>query len=438
MGKKKFFYGFGCLEGGKPVKRRQFIQGLTAGSLAVISQSGLRGEHNGALQIEVTQRRPDFRLEPVVKESFSNRDARIEVDLDNIIWNYGQIKKRVKVPVMAVVKANAYGHGLVNVSKILEGAGVHGLMVGKLQEAVALRNGGVRCQILNFGPFDRRDCEEIVGREISQSVYTEEARFLEEAAVKLKKKASVHIDVDTGMCRTGISHAQAFPLMEKISSLPHIKIEGVSTTLTEDPDFDREQLTRFLAVCDTADKKGISLGLRHAASSDGLFRPARFHLDMVRPGIMLYGYYPNARTQKEDAWGLKPALLLEARVVFIKDLESGESLSYLRAFVAQKKMRVATVGIGYSDGYLPQLGGKAAVSIRDKTYPVLDAVTSNHIMVDLNNDPEVQVDDRVTLIHPEAKSGLTADRLAESAGISDYKLLIGLSGLLPRTFLKNS
>ncbi len=419
------------------MKRRRFIQDLAVGSMAVISPPRLQAEQAEALKKNVPPGQPDFRLEPVVEEISSRQDALIEVNLDNILWNYRQIQKRVKVPVMAVVKANAYGHGLVSVSKTLEEAGVHGLMVGKLQEAVALRNGGVRCPVLNFGPFDRLDCEEIIGREISQSVYTEEAQFLGEAAVKLKKRAFVHIDIDTGMGRTGIPHERALPLIEKISSLPNVKIEGVSTTLTEDPDFDREQLARFLAVCDAADKRGISLGLRHAASSDGLFRPASFHLDMVRPGIMLYGYYPNARTQKEDAWGLKPALLLAARVVFIKNLEPGKSLSYLRAFVAPEKMRVATVGIGYSDGYPPQLGGKAAVFIRDKTYPVLDAVTSNHIMVDLNNDPEVQVGDRVILIHPDPAPGLTADRLANSAGISDYKLLIGLSGLLPRTFFKS-
>jgi alanine racemase len=151
---------------------------------------------------------------------------------------------------------------------------------------------------------------------------------------------------------------------------------------------------------------------------------------------MLYGYYPNAQTQKEDLWKLRPALKLSAKVVFVNELMPGESLSYLRAFTAPKKMRVATTGIGYSDGYAPQLGGKAIVSIRNKTFPVLAAVTSNHVMVDLNNDPDVQVGDDVTIIDPQTNSGLTADALADLGGISDYKLLIGLSAILPRTYLK--
>jgi alanine racemase len=409
---------------------------MAVGTMAAISQSELQGEPVIEPKKNEMPGQPDPRVEPKKNDTFGYRDPRIDVNLDNVVWNYGQIKKRVKVPVMAVVKANAYGHGLVEVSMALETAGVDWLMVGKLQEAVTLRSAGVKCPILNFGPFEERDCDEIVGRDISQSVYTEDARFLDAAGARLKKKASVQVDVDTGMSRTGIPHKQALPFIENIARFSQVKIDGVCTTLTEDWDFDREQLKEFLNVCTAAEKKGISLGLRHAASSDGLFRPPQFHLDMVRPGIMLYGYYPNAQTQKENRWMLKPALKLSATVLFIKELNSGESLSYLRAFKAAHNMRVATVGIGYSDGYAPQLGGKAFVSIRNEKYPVLAAVTSNHIMVDLNNNPEVQLGDAVTLIDPKTDSGLTADVVADWGGISDYKLLIGLSAFLPRTFSK--
>jgi alanine racemase len=409
---------------------------MAVGTMAAISQFELQGEPVIEPKKNEMLGQPDPRVEPKKNDTFGYRDPRIDVNLDNVVWNYGQIKKRVKVPVMAVVKANAYGHGLVEVSMALETAGVDWLMVGKLQEAVTLRSAGVKCPILNFGPFEERDCDEIVGRDISQSVYTEDARFLDAAGARLKKKASVQVDVDTGMSRTGIPNKQALPFIENIARFSQVKIDGVCTTLTEDWDFDREQLKEFLNVCTAAEKKGISLGLRHAASSDGLFRPPQFHLDMVRPGIMLYGYYPNAQTQKENRWMLKPALKLSATVLFIKELNSGESLSYLRAFKAAHNMRVATVGIGYSDGYAPQLGGKAFVSIRNEKYPVLAAVTSNHIMVDLNNNPEVQLGDAVTLIDPKTDSGLTADVVADWGGISDYKLLIGLSAFLPRTFSK--
>ena len=397
------------------MRRRNFLQAMGAGSLAALTSADQNEEQAAG---------------PI-----GYRDPRIEVNLAHVRWNLTQIGSRVNVPVMAVVKANAYGHGLVDTSRALEKAGVYSLMVGKLQEAVALRQAGVRCPILNFGPFDRRDGTEIVLRKISQAVFTEEVAYLEEAAAKLGQMASVHIDIDTGMGRTGAAPEQTLPLIEKTASFSHLKIDGVCTTLTEDPDFDKEQLRRFLEVCTAAKARGISLGLRHAASSAGVFYTSEFYLDMIRPGITIYGYYPNARTRKQDVLGLKPALKLEAKVSFIKELAAGESFSYLRAFRAERKMRAATVGIGYSDGYPVSFGGKVQVLIRGKKFPVLEAITSNHAMVDLGDDREVRVGDEVTLVDPDRKSGLAADDLAEMSGVGDYKILIGLNPLLPRTYL---
>ena len=406
------------------MKRRNFLRAMGAGSLTAWTSAEPRAQSNG----------PNPGEERAAGTS-GHRDPRVEVNLAHVRWNLNQVRNRAKVPVMAVVKANAYGHGLVGTSQTLEKAGAHSLMVGKLQEAVALREAGIRCPILNFGPFDRRDSAEIIRRELSQSVFTEEAAYLEEAAAGLNKPVSVHIDVDTGMGRTGAAPGRALPLIEKIAALPHLKIEGVCTTLTEDPDFDREQLRRFLEVCAAAKAKGISLGLRHAASSAALFYSSEFTLDMIRPGITLYGYYPNARTRKEDSLGLKPALKLSAQVIFIKELAAGEPFSYLRAFKAERNMRVAAVGIGYSDGYPFLFGGKVQVLIRGHRFPVLGAVTSNHAMVRLGEDREVMVGDEVTLIDSDRSSSLAADDLAEASGVADYKILIGLNPLLPRAYL---
>lgn len=399
------------------MKRRHFLRSVGAGSLAAISPALSSAPSTG-----------EYEEIGMVGRS----DARAEVHLGRIIWNLTQLKKRAKARVMAVVKANAYGHGIVDVSRALEKAGADWLMVGKLEEAGVLREAGVRCPVLNFGPFDKQDSEEIVKLKISQSVYTGDAAFLHEAAIKHGRKTSVHIDVDTGMSRTGAPYEKALPLIEKLVSFSHLQMEGIMTTLTEDPEFDREQVRRLLEVCSAAKKKGIPTGLRHAASSAGILISPEFHLDMVRPGITLYGYYPNAQTQKEDALDLKPALKLSARVIFIKDLEPGDSASYHRVFVAQRQTRVATVGIGYSDGYPPQLGGKGSVLIRNKKFPVLTAVTSNHLMVELGEDRDVRIGDEVVLIDSDRSAGLTADVLAEQSGVSDYKILIGLNPRLPR------
>jgi len=408
------------------MERRKFLNALGAGSLAVLARP-----EQAIRMRDDEERRP---LQPPLQRTAGHRDPRIEVSLNDILWNYDQVKKRAKVPVMAVVKANAYGHGLVEVAKALEKAGAAAFMVGKLGEAGELREAGIRCPILNFGSYGREDGEAIVVQRISQAVYSEETRDLAEWASKLKTKASVHIDVDTGMGRTGVSTDQALPLIETISSLSSIKIDGVCTTLTEDPEFDREQMKRFLDICAAAKSKNIFLGIRHAASSAGLFESPDFFLDMIRPGIALYGYYPNARTRKEDALRLKPVLRLLATVVFIKDLRPGESLSYLRAFKVKDRMRVATVGIGYSDGYPVQMGGQAFVSIRNRKFPVLPAVTANHTMVDLKSDRDIQVGDEVILIDRAKETGLTADVLAERSGVGDYKLLIGLNPSLPRSY----
>jgi alanine racemase len=205
--------------------------------------------------------------------------------------------------------------------------------------------------------------------------------------------------------------------------------------LTEDEDFDREQLRRFQDICSEAEQKGIPVGLRHAASSAGILAGPEFHLDMVRPGIMIYGYYPSERTQKENRLALKPVARWLARVIDIRDLAQEDTLSYHRVYKAPRAMRAATVGIGYSDGYPAQLAGKSHVLIRGKKFPVIAAVTANHIMVDLNGDAAVEVGDEVILMEDRAGSGLTADVLSDLCGTSAYKILIGLNPLLRRAYL---
>lgn len=359
-------------------------------------------------------------------------DPWVELDLKNMTWNLSQIRTITRAKVMAVIKANAYGHGLVEVGKHLEKAGVDFLMVGKLDEALRLRKNGVSVPILNFGPYSSRGCEEIIRNTVSQSVFDEKARSLSEAGLKLGKKARVHIHVDTGMGRMGIQHRDALPYIQEVSRLKGLTIEGISTTLTEDDDFDREQLDRFLSLCRQAEKKGISLGLKHAASSDGLLDLPSSHLDMVRPGITVYGYYPSEKTQKEDRLGLRPVLQLKSRVVSVKSLLPGDSVSYHRLYTAQKREKIAIVPLGYSDGYPPNMIGKASVLIRGKRYPLIAAVTANHCTVLLEEDSSVASGDEVVLLGSQGKEKITADELGGWAGVSAYKILIALNPQLPK------
>ena len=407
------------------MKRREFIDRLKAGGAAAALVSV-----GGAARCG----RPS-KEEPAAAPGV--RDPRIEVDLGAIGRNLDRVRKRAKVPVMGVVKANAYGHGLIEVARYLDSAGVAALMTGKLDEAARLRSAGVRCPIANFGPFGPPDAEEILRRGIRQSVSTaDDLAALDSAAAKAGSVAGIDIHVDTGLNRAGVPAGEALPLIERAASLRRVRIEGISTALTEDPEFDREQLRVFTGICAAAKARGIDCGPRHAASSGALFGDDDVFLDMVRPGIALYGYYPNARTRQEDSLGLEPALRLKASITFVRDVEPGESLSYLRAIRIDRPTRVATVGIGYSDGYPHLLGGKGTVLIGGRAFPVLPAVTSNHVMIDLGDNRTIRVGDEVVLIDGRRGSEAAADALAAISGGSDYKFLIGLSPRLPRTFLR--
>lgn len=377
---------------------------------------------------------------PIIKEKRLTLnlpyDPWIELNLENMTWNLGQIRKTARVKVMAVIKANAYGHGLVEVGKHLEKAGIDFLMVGKLQEALLLRKKGISVPILNFGPFCSEDAEIIIQGNISQSVFDEKVRSLSEAGIKLGKKAKIHIHVDTGMGRMGIQHREAWPFIQSVSSLEGILIEGISTTLTEDDEFDREQLNRFLKLCQKAEKRDMPLGLKHAASSDGVLDLPSSHLDMVRPGIALYGYYPSEKTQEEDRLGLKPVLQLKSRVVTVKTLQPGDTITYHRRYRAQKKEKIAIIPIGYSDGYPPKVIGKASILIQGKRYPLIAAVTANHCVALLGDDSRVSPGDEVVLLGYQGTGKITAEEIAGWAGVSAYKILIGLNPLLPRIVVK--
>jgi len=333
---------------------------------------------------------------------------------------------------MGVIKANAYGHGLVEAGRYLDKVGIDYLMVCKLQEAVQLREAGVECPVHNFGPFCPENSEVLIKNNISQSVFTEEIKILNNIAKNLGKKAKIHIHIDTGMGRMGVLYYKALPFIIETSFLKNLHIMGTSTTLTEDHEFDKVQLKRFLSLCKKAEEKGISLGLKHAASSDGLLGFPKAYLDMLRPGILIYGYYPSKKTQKEDCFSLKPVLQLKSRVAAVKMLRSGDSISYHRAYIAKGMEKIAVIPVGYSDGFPYNLTEKGFVLIRGERFPIIGSVTANHMEVKLKLDSQVNSGDEVVLIGSQGKDNITVDEISRWSGVSTYKILIGLNPLLPR------
>jgi len=406
--------------------------GLTRRQMIYLGGMSLSAAALGNACDQVAKKTEDSLAKVDKAEAWSRLEPWIEIDYNSFEFNLRAVRRQAGVPVMAVIKADAYGHGLIPTGRYLEKFDANALMVCKISEALRLREAGVKAPIMNFGPFDRDDAEILVTNSISQSVFTDAVFALAEAAGRLEKKAGIHIHVDTGMGRAGIVYTTALHLIKKAAAHPSLKIEGVSTTLTEDPEFDTIQIQRFNSLCSQAEKLGINLGLRHAASSGGLMSTPAAYLDMIRPGIALYGYYPSDRTQEEDRLSLKPALSLKSRVHEVKTLRPGDSVSYHRAYKAAKTERIALITLGYSDGYPPQAADQAQVLIHGKRFPLIGGITSNHTQVLLGDNTSVEPGDEVVFIGRQGGDSISAFHLAKWAGISVYKVLIGLNPLLPK------
>ncbi len=382
---------------------------------------------------------------PRTIESEPAAGAWIDLDRAALGANLAAVKEAAGGrPVMAVVKANAYGHGLVPTARTLVDAGADALMVVTVDEALAVRDAGMDVPLLNFGPFDAEAAEELVRRGVEQAIYTEEGiDGMAQAAQRVgEATAPIHVMMDTGLGRVGVPHTRAQEILVAADRNPHVRIAGTLTTFSEDPDFDREQFLRFETACEEATRAGIDLGVRHVASSAGVLDFPDAGLDMVRPGIMLYGQYPNERSRRDRPIELQPVLSLKAKVAYVKTLQPGQSVGYLRAYTAQSAEIVATLPIGHSEGFPPAaVPGGGHVWIHGRACPLVGEVTSNHVEARVPEDLEVRIGDTATLITAAAGDGGSddagnsppnADVLGDWTGVSVYGLLMRLNPLLPR------
>lgn len=361
----------------------------------------------------------------------------IELDLDNLGYNLNRLRELVKVPVLAVIKANAYGHGLVETAARLDKLGSAGLMVCRLAEAVRLRKSGVTCPIYNFGPFLSGSAESLLRHRITPILSTQGHEELDRTARDHGTRIKVHVHIDTGMHRSGVPESEAHAVLQSLSRLRGIELAGLSTTLTEDPEFDRLQLKRFLEHYRRAKDAGIDPGIRHAASSAAVFSHPDFYLDMVRPGIVLYGCYPNTATRKENRLKLAPVLSFKARVAEVKTLQPGDGVSYHRSYRASQRETIAVLPVGYSDGYPHQAAGRGHVLIGGAACPIIAGITANHMEVRLPRGLKVDPGDEAVLIGSQGQSSVSADDLADWAETSNYKILIGMNPRLPRFTLSS-
>jgi len=369
-----------------------------------------------------------------IEERVKGYASWLEIDLNRLGFNLEQVRNRTEVEVIPCVKTNAYGHGLVPVVAYLVRSGVGRVLVAKLWEAMQLRGAGLDCGVINMDPvFTEGQFDAVVENGFIQTVFSRSAADgVSGAAKRLGREAEVFVKVDTGLNRVGVRHGEAADLVEYVQSLPGLRIGGLFSTFVESPEFDRVQLERMLAVDAELRRRGIEVPLRSMASSHDIFHFPESYLDAVRPGLMLYGVYPEP-ADRDAGLELRPVIAFKARLEYAKWIEAGESVTYSRRFVAPRRMRVGTVHAGYSDGYPRELMMKGSVRVGDVIKPVLGTVSVNHHIVDLDGT-DADVGDVVELVSREGEN--TMERLCAIAGIEPYKFCVGLNPLTPRVYLE--
>lgn len=358
------------------------------------------------------------------------------IDSSALTNNFNLIKNAVgdKVKVISVVKANAYGHGAVQVSGILEKAGTDFFAVAISEEGVQLRVAGIKKPILLLGGIFPEQINEIINNDLIPVVYDmENLNTLSKAAVKMKKKIRFHLKVDTGMGRLGLKVGDALKLLEKIGDFKGLKMEGILShfATSDGPDFEyvKYQFKKFNEVTKKTKDNYI---LKHMANSAAIFLNKDFHFNAVRPGISLYGINP---FDGKKYLPLKPVMTLKTKILSIKHLNKGESVSYGRTYRAPRKIKAAVIPIGYGDGYHRLLSNKGEVIVKGNKLPLIGIVCMDLLMVDVTMLKDAEVGDEVVLIGKSGDKEITATELAKKAGTIPYEIFTSVNSRVPREFL---
>ncbi len=369
-----------------------------------------------------------------IKERMKGYSNWLEINLDNIGNNLRELQRHTGTTIMAVVKNNAYGHGLVPVTAYLETQGVTWCMVAKLYETLKLREAGLKLGILNMDVlFTPEQYLSVVENEITQTIYTrEDADKLQEASEKAGKPAKVFIKVDTGLNRVGVRHSKTVEYIEYVNNLNKVDVVGIFSTFQQNPEMDKEMLEKLLAVDSELKKKGINVPIRSMASTDATFHNPDGWLDLVRPGMSLYGVYPEKKDLSAPV-DLLQALNLKARIEYVKTVERGEGVTYWGKFVAPKRMRIGTIHAGFYDGIPREMANKGRILVDGVYKSSLGSVSLNHYLVDLDG-VKAEKGKVVELIGDTGEN--TLSKTAETAGWMTYSLLNHLNYNTPRVYYK--
>lgn len=371
------------------------------------------------------------------------RPAWAEIDLDAIAYNTRNIKQLIgNKDLIAVVKANCYGHGAIDIIPTLLENGASRLAVAMISEALEIRENKITAPIMILGFTPLYLGEELINNDIEQTVYDlDYARELSKIALSLNKKAKIHIAIDTGMGRIGfLPNEKSIDDITEIYSLEGIDVVGIfthfSTSDEKDKEYSHHQFTKMMSVIDELQKRGVNIPLKHIANSGAIIDLPNTYLDAVRAGIILYGYYPSDEVNKSNL-ALKPALTLKATITNVKTLEKDMYISYGRTFKTTNKTIVATIPVGYADGYIRKLGENGKVIIKDQFVPIIGRICMDQFMIDVTNIPDVKIGDEVILLGEKNNLKYNADDMAEKLGTINYEVTCMLKSRLPRVYIKN-
>lgn len=361
-----------------------------------------------------------------------------EINLDNIKFNLSNIKKILKedTKICAVIKANAYGHGSVEIAKFLENENVDYFAVARLEEAIELRENNIKLPILCLGYIPENSLEMAIKNNVTLTVYSlEMAEKINNISSSIKQKAFVHIKIDTGMARLGfICNESSVNEIEKIHDLEFIELQGMYTHFAkadeEDKEFTYKQVKNFKFMVDRLFSKGINIPIKHVSNSAAIMDCSDLRFDMVRCGIILYGHYPSDEVIKERL-ELKPAMKLKTTIAHIKEIESGTGISYGLKYKSSKKERIVTIPIGYADGFT-RMQGNPKVLIKGKVFDIVGRICMDQCMVKIDKEIDIKIGDEVIIF---GEDNMTVERMAKDLGTINYEILCMVSRRVSRIYM---
>ena len=368
-----------------------------------------------------------------------------EIDLDAMTYNLEHIKKNLapKTQVIAVLKADGYGHGAVPLARrIQKDPEIWGIAVATVEEGEELRNAGITNPILILGYTYQEDYQKIAKLDFRPAVFKlSMAKELSKAALEAGKTLKIHIKIDTGMTRIGYRDVKKdVPEILEISKLPGLDIEGIFTHFARADEADKTpalvQYEKFQEFIRALEQEGLHFPMKHCSNSAGIIRMQDANLDAVRAGIILYGLYPSKEVEREPV-PLKPLMSLRSHIAYIKTVEPGVEISYGGIFTTVRETRVATIPVGYADGYPRGLSNKGSVLIRGKRAPILGRVCMDQFMVDVTEIPEAEELDQVTLLGKDGEDCITMEELGELSGRFNYEFACCISKRVPRVYLES-